>query len=46
MRRNLYTPFEWLTTIVLIVAMWAAFFVFAGFLVRTAKELFCVGFGC
>lgn len=45
-RRSLYTPFEWLTTIGLIVLMWAVFFVFIGFMARTAKELFCIGFGC
>lgn len=46
MRRAVYSPLEWLTTIALIVFMWAAFFVFIGFMARTAKELFCIGFGC
>jgi len=46
MKRSFHTPFEWLTTIFLVVAMWVMFFVFLGFMARTAKELFCIGFGC
>lgn len=46
MRRMRYTPVEWLTTVAVVLAIWAAFFVAIGFLARTAKELFCVGFGC
>ena len=46
MRRIGYTSFEWLTTIAVVLALWAAFFVTVGFLARAAKELFCVGFGC
>lgn len=46
MRRTHYSPIEWLTTIGVVLAVWAAFFVSIGFLSRVAKELFCVGFGC
>lgn len=46
MRRTLYSPFERLTTVALLLAMWVAFFVFIGFVARAAKELFCIGFGC
>lgn len=35
-----------LTTLALIASMWAAFFICMGFLARTAKTLFCFGFGC
>ena len=45
MRRS-YTAVDWLTTIALVLALWAAFFITVGFLARAAKELFCVGFGC
>jgi len=46
MRRVGYSPYEWLTTVVVILLAWVAFFVSIGFLSRVAKELFCVGFGC
>lgn len=45
-RGNSYSMFDWLTTVLLVVVMWALFFVSVGFLARAAKELFCFGFGC
>ena len=46
MRDVRYTLGDWLTTGVVVIVAWAAFFTLLGLLARAAKELFCLGFGC